>query len=158
MCIVIDLNTIAAVFNPTDHGHSEFGPVWTWVNSGQGYVLYGGTGYMDELGRARNYLALMGELRKAQRAFYVNDGAVDTQQTHIVARLPNCPDAHVIALLGASRCPLLCSKDKGAIQHAKDKKLYPDGAPQVKVYSGARNQQLLVTYSNYPRKKLKNIT
>jgi hypothetical protein len=58
----------------------------------------------------------------------------------------NCNDQHLIALLAAAHCSLICSIDKKSYPFIKDRTLYPSGCPKVRIYCSARNASLLIRY------------
>jgi hypothetical protein len=62
MCIVIDVNTLASVFNPETEKHEEFSPVKRWIEGGKGFVIYGGTKYKAELQKTFRYLRLIRQM------------------------------------------------------------------------------------------------
>ncbi len=70
MCIIIDTNTLASVFNQASLNHSNFKPVLDWIYSGNGKIVYGGTRYESEI---KNYLGIFNELNKMNRAIKVNN-------------------------------------------------------------------------------------
>lgn len=59
MCIVIDINTMAAVFNVNSEKHDEFKHVRAWIEKGHGVIVYGGSKFIKELTRASRYLSLI---------------------------------------------------------------------------------------------------
>jgi hypothetical protein len=146
MCIVIDTNTLGCVFDEQNREHHEFLPVRRWVTQGPGVVVFGGTAYVRELCKATNYLRIVLELKKAGRAVRIEDNAVDAQEEVIreSTSASKCDDPHVIALVGVSRCPVLCSRDKRSFSYVKDRTLYPVGSKPPGIYSGSRNARLLM--------------
>ncbi|AVJ56725.1 hypothetical protein C5610_10790 [Idiomarina sp. OT37-5b] len=145
MCIVIDVNALPSVFEATSKNHEEFKPVKDWILSGRGYMVLGGSGLKDELAKMRSYLKLIKRLKQKGHVVNIDDDQVDQQQK-VVARKTQgtgCDDQHLIALLGVSRCDLFCSSDARCYPFIKDSSLYPKNARNVKIYSGARNKELL---------------
>lgn len=145
MCIVIDINTLSMVFNSSNLRHPDFTAVRDYIDSRAGFVVYGGTKYKAELAEAGRYMRLLRQLRDAGKAITILDAAVDTIETRVCTLTQNtdCDDQHVIALLGAARCPLLCSVDNRSFPYVKDKSLYPKGSPSVRIYTSPRNKNLL---------------
>jgi hypothetical protein len=145
MCIVVDINTLSAVFSEDCDLHSEFCYVKNWINEGKGYVVFGGTKYKDELARTKKYLRLIRLLKDAGKAISISDAAVDTLEAEVISKTTGttCDDQHVIALLGASKCYLLCSLDSRSYAFVKQRTLYPPGMPKVKIYASSRNRVLL---------------
>lgn len=145
MCIVIDINTLAMVFNTDNARHKDFCHVKTWIEERDGFVVYGGTKYKAELAETGRYMRLLRQLRDAGQAISIRDEAVDKIEIGVrrKTRGTDCDDQHVIALLGASRCLLLCSIDARSFEFVKDRNLYPKGTKAVKIYTSARNKRLL---------------
>jgi len=145
MAIVIDVNCLARVFNASNVDHVKFAAVRTFIETGVGKVVYGGTKYKDELRKAGRYLAVILELRKAGRAIAIRDEAVD-KVTQVVAKAvvgTDCDDPHIIGLLAASNCALLCSVDKRSYGFIRDRKFYAKDNVRVKIYCSDRNAKLL---------------
>lgn len=142
MCIVIDTNTLADVFDIEAQNHSAFQPVNEWVLKGSGKVVFGGTKYAGEL---KKYLKLFGELRRANRAIYIEDSLVDAEEVLIRAQIqhPNFDDQHLVALLRVSQCRLICSLDIRAYPYFKHELFFQPAANRPKIYSGLRNRGLL---------------
>jgi hypothetical protein len=145
MTIVVDINVLPCVFNPSNQKHSEFFHVANWIKRGSGHLVFGGSKYKAELALMPRYLKLVRGLKDAGKAVSIDDLEVDKQETLVTNETKGtiCDDPHIIALLGVSRCPLLCSEDSRSFQFIKMRALYPKGSPRVRVYSGARNKNLL---------------
>jgi predicted nucleic acid-binding protein len=145
MCIVIDINVIAMVFQQDNARHSEFVAVKEWLDAKLGVVVYGGTKYKEELAKTIKHAKLLRLMRDGGRAITISDEAVDLIEKDVHAKTggTDCDDQHVIALLGAARCSLLCSIDNRSFPFVHDKLLYPKGAPRVKIYTSPRNKRLL---------------
>lgn len=146
MTIVVDVNTLSSVFNPKDTKYNDFSYVAQWIENNKGFLVYGGSKYKQELARMPRYLTLVTELRKRGKAIAILDAPVDIQEKFVqqATNGSDCDDPHIIALLGVSRCPLLCSRDTRSFQFIKNKTLFPKNAPSVRIYSGARNRDLLI--------------
>lgn len=144
--MVIDINALAPVFNCTCSRHEHFAPVKAWIDAGRGFIVFGGTRYKRELSAAYRYLLLVQQLRVAGKAVAIRDDVVDAAETVINGRTvgTDCDDQHIIALLGVSGCGLLCSDDCRSFKFIRDRTLFPKGARRVRIYSGLRNQRLLV--------------
>lgn len=145
MCIVIDINTLAMVFNESNSRHADFLSVKKWIDDRSGFVIYGGTKYKEELALTGRYMRLLRLMADAGQAILIRDEAVDEREIQVRKKIKGnkCDDQHIIALLGAARCPLLCSNDSRSFKFVKDRALYPKGAPIVLIYSSARNKVLL---------------
>jgi predicted nucleic acid-binding protein len=144
MAIVLDINVLSRVFDESNQEHSEFKPVKDWIESRKGVAVFGGSKYKEELSKTYKYLKLILELKKQNKAVAINDEKVDAWEGVVKSRAgEECDDAHVIALMGVSRCSLLCSFDRRSFFFVKDRHLYPDGASPPGIYSGRRNKDLL---------------
>ena len=156
MCIVIDTCALAYVFDPNNKKHHEFVHVENWISKGHGFLVFGGTRYKNELYEARRYLRLIIELKKAGKAVAIQDEIVDKEEERVrkLTDGTDCDDQHIIGLLSASRCPIVCSDDKRAFKYFKNKNLYPDGMKEAKIYSESRSKNVLKR--PIPRSLLKN--
>lgn len=145
MCIVIDINTLVPVFNEKSSLHVEFIPLRAWLSKRHGFVVFGGTTYINELKKTYRHLRLFRQMKDSGMAISVMDDLVDAQESVVKKKThgTDCDDPHIIALLGVSRCPLLCSHDARSFKYIRDKSLYPKGAPKVKIYTCKKNQKLL---------------
>ncbi len=138
MCIVIDTNTFASVFNAKSQDHDKFKPVLDWIIGGKGKIVYGGKKYKRELAQAHKYLNLFREFDKANKIALVDDDRVDQQQTELetVIEHRNFDDPHLIAIIIVSGCRLICSTDSRAHPFFKDERLYPKHVKRPRIYSG----------------------
>ena len=145
MCIVIDTNTFASVFDPSSEKHSEFKPVLEWIVFGNGKIVYGGSKYKQELREARKYLSFFLELSKARKTKEINDAEVDEKQKEIerIVNDKKFNDPQIVAIIVVSGCKLICSEDKSAYPFFKRKDLYPKHITRPKIYSKASNADLL---------------
>ena len=146
MSIVVDLNTFSMVFDSSNSKHTKFMPVKVWIDKGDGFLLFGGTKFLKELEQSYRHLRLVRSMRDAGQAIEINSNIVDKIEAHIVAATTGkrlCNDQHVMALLCAAGCDLLCSLDAESYPFVKDKTLYPPGAPKVRIYCSPRNSDLL---------------
>lgn len=145
MCVVIDINTLAHVFNPDTPRHTEFVHVGNWIQRGHGFLVFGGTKLKKELKKAFRYLRLIRQMKDSGKAIAIRDDLVDAEEIRIKDLTLNtdCDDQHIIALLGVSRCPLLCSEDARSYPYITKKEYYPKGMARVRIYSSSRNNSLL---------------
>jgi hypothetical protein len=135
MCVVIDANVIGKVFDPHSAEHARFKPIALWVTAGNGSVIYGGTKYMKELGGGR-YLSLFKELGTARRAVVVGTKDVDDRARELKELVPDAEfdDEHLVALVGISKCCLVCTDDLKFLPYLRRRDLYPDGVRVPHVY------------------------
>lgn len=149
MSIVVDTNTMGYVFSPQEGEDDDFGPVRKWLFKGKGRLVIGGSGYMGELRRVPSSLRVISELNKRRKVIRVENDDVDELERavrHIVP--PDCDDPHIIALIGVSRCPLVCTQDKRASSYLKNESLYPWKCFAPKIYSSRQNAEALLTDEN----------
>ena len=142
MCIVIDTNTLPAVFNADSINHADFLPVLEWIQNGNGKVVYGGTKYQNEL---KNYLRLFIELRNRGKGVYIDCDLVDAKATEISKVIvdPDFDDQHIVALLIISGCKLICSLDKRAHRYFKHSKFFSPARNRPKIYKNIHHRSLL---------------
>lgn len=144
MCIVIDTNTIARVFDDENKEHEEFKPVRDWIIHKKGMIVYGGTKYFEELSKMRQYLRLFSLLNAAGKAVVRDAEAVDKIQAEVEATLQDkdFDDPHIVAILKESACKLVCSDDKRAFPFFKHEAFFK-GKDKPRIYSSSRNKDLL---------------
>ncbi len=144
MCIVIDINTLSAVFKGSDAQHSEFSVVRKWILESNGKIVFGGTKYKSELSHLVQILKLINLLSSLNKVVKVNDENVDEEVIRLngLENHPDFDDAHILAILNVSECKLLCSKDKRSFQFIKNTKLRKSGL-KPKIYSSVANEDLL---------------
>lgn len=145
MSIVVDTNVFGVVFDSSSVDHSEFAPVRDWIEKRDGFLLFGGTTYKNELFQSHRRTRLVRLLKDAGSAIEISTAAVDRIESQVRSLVSgtSCNDPHIIALLAAASCSLLCSRDKESFPFIKDKRYYPKGAPRVRIYTGSRNRKLL---------------
>lgn len=143
MCIIIDTNTLANVFEDDAQRHHDFLPVREWVLFGRGKVIYGGSKYTRELNK---YLGLFNELRKKKRAIYIDDHLIDAEEIVVGHQIQhaNFDDQHLVALLRISGCKLICSLDERAYPYFRHEDFFGRAAKRPRIYNQYRNRDLLV--------------
>jgi len=144
MCIVIDTNTLASVFEIDSLNHLNFQPVYDWVRQGRGKVVYGGSKYAGEL--KGKYLKLFIELRNTNRAVHIDDHAVDMEEVWVSQQIQHndFDDQHLVALLRVSGCRLICSLDERAYSYIRHDLFFKPVANKPKIYNQYRGRTLLV--------------
>jgi predicted nucleic acid-binding protein len=147
MCIIIDTSAFAPVFVTTSELHVEFEPVLKWITTGKGKVVYGGTKYKGELQRAKKYLRIFNNLKRSGRTVEIDDQKVDHEQQLLESTLAHrdFDDAHLVAIIRASGCKLMCCEDERAHEFIKDGTLYPNPqyASPPKIYRNSSHSSLL---------------
>ena len=88
MCVVIDINTLAIIFDKENKKHGEFAPVKNWIDSKLGgTIIYGGNSYKKELQKTGKYLKILRLYREAGKVTLISDNIVDTHEGRIRATL-----------------------------------------------------------------------
>ena len=152
MCIVVDANVMGYVFSPSGD-EDDFGPVREWIFKRKGRLVIGGSGYMEELKRVPSSAKAISELNKCRKVVKVENGPVDELEAAVRRIVPaDCDDPHIIALIGVSRCPLVCTQDKRAFRYLRDRSLYPWDNFSPKIYSHRQNAAVLLTEENASKK------
>jgi len=139
MCLVIDANCFALVFSKTANG---FTPVRVWIYKGRGRMIYGGTKYNQELAAA-GMLPLLKELSTSRRAAHISNVTVDTIAAELKLKFParKFNDEHIVALVIASRCRVVCTHDRTAIDYLKRPDVFAGyaGVKRPKIFRGYKN-------------------
>jgi hypothetical protein len=157
MCIVVDMNTIAAVFDPANKAHNEFQPVEEWLRKGKGKFVYGGTTYNKELRKLVKYLPLVLELQRQSKTVKCSDTVVDAKEDLIKKDLlergilvtdKRYNDAHIVAIVSTSKVKLVSSLDKSSYRFLREAAYYSSPSDRPVIYSSKRNENLL-THPKY---------
>lgn len=145
MCIVIDTNSLASVFDQESQRHIEFRPVLDWIVYGHGKIVYGGTTYRRELARATKYFRLLIELKKASKIVEVDGTKVDETEQQLTRILSHSDfdDPHIVAIIIVSGCKLICSDDSRAYRFFRRTEFYPKHVQRPHIYSRELNKNLL---------------
>lgn len=139
MCLVIDANCFGLVFGSVK-GHENFIPVLNWIAEGNGRMIYGGTKYNVELSRAGWMLRIVAELTRSRRVIRIPNATIDPIAAALKVKFPEpeFDDEHIVALVIASRCCVVCTKDNPAISYLKRVDVFADwpGIERPKIYKG----------------------
>ena len=141
------MNVFASVFDPNSERHPEFKPVLNWILHNQGKIVYGGTKYKAELRKMTKYIKLLIELKNSGKVIEINDNIVDLEQMRIERMESNkdFDDPHIIAIICASGCRLICTNDNRSYRFLTNRKFYKKHQKRPKIYSSLRNKTLLTT-------------
>lgn len=144
MCIIVDTNTIARVFDEDNQEHEDFKPVRDWIINKKGKLVYGGTKYLEELGAMGQYLKLFQLLGRVNKTVIIDKETVDEYQAEAeeLIQHKDFDDPHLVAILQVSSCKLVCSIDKRAFPFLTHATFFK-GKKKPKIYSAARNKDLL---------------
>jgi len=145
MCIIIDVNTFTAVFNRLNSAHNNFKPVHDWIIYGKGKIVYGGAKYKAELKIFRKYMRFLKILKDVGKIVEVSDEDVNRHQLEIDLTLTNTRfnDSHLIAIIIASGCKLICSNNSRHFPYIRRREFYPNHIEPPRIYSSSRNRDLL---------------
>jgi len=137
MGIVVDTDALSLVFEESNSRHNEFNSVLEWIQRGQDRLVYGGSTYKAELEKARKFLGIISELRKARKAKELDTTNVDSQETRLRNTINNrhFDDHHIIAIVIVGRCKYVCSLDQTLHSHLQNKSLYPKHFRRPRIYS-----------------------
>ncbi len=118
MCIIVDINTLPAVFVATNSEHAQFKAVFDAIDNGIAPMTIGGTKYKNELAQMKSFTRYFAELGRAKKLVRANDQDVDALEAKIEADYsdPAFNDKHIVALTYSTRGKLVCTKDK-VLQH-----------------------------------------
>lgn len=144
MCIVIDTNTLASVFDKYSENHDVFKPVFEWIFNDKGKIVFGGSKYKSELKKSYRYLKLFGQLSKINKIVEINDYEIDCYQAILEEKIKHrdFDDPHLVSILHISKCKLICTNEKRAIPFILNKDFYDKGF-KPKIYSRKSNCNLL---------------
>lgn len=156
MPIIIDVNSIPAVFGPDSSDHSDFEPVKNWIENGRGKMVYGGTKYIQELMLMRRYLTVLSQLRTARKIVVLKNEKVDADCEQVCSICGDFNDPHLVAIARVSGCRLICSKDREAYPFLVQRSFYQGICETPKIYSGSQNRDLLYDRRNIPE-RLRNV-
>lgn len=143
MCLVIDTCAFPCVFNKHSSQHKRFLPIVEWLTSGNGKLIFGGTKYKKEL-RGSAFLKILIEFEKKGKIVRVDDAHVDELAKQLKVKVDDrdFDDEHIIALVLATKCCVVCTDDKRSIPFLKRKDLYPRGMRPPKIYRHAQHSAL----------------
>ncbi len=145
MCLIIDANCIARVFDANNDDHEDFKKVLEWITEGCGKMIYGGKTYKEELAKLTKFLPLLKELHTKRKLILLDDALVDQAEDCAKKKEDDkdFDDPHLVAIVVISRCQVVCSKDKRAYRFLKMKKFYPNKLKPPRIYSKRSNTNLL---------------
>ena len=106
--------------------------------------MFGGTKYRDELARTR-YLAFFLELGKARKTVVGPTQDVDQIQKRVEQQVADgdFDDAHLVAIVLATGCRLICTNDRRSHRFIKNSSLYSRPVKRPSIYSQRTHAHLL---------------
>lgn len=143
MCIIIDTCTFFAVFNVEDSHHQRYIPILDWILHRRGKIIIGGSKYRKEL-KGLKVQSILAEFERSGRLVKIDDNIVDSIAGYVRLKINDIKfdDEHLVALITASRCKVICTNDKRAHPYLKRRDLYPRGVRRPLIYQTARNAKL----------------
>lgn len=152
MGVVIDVNTLPAVFNKNNCDHHDYRPVLDWIVRDKAKLIIGGTKYFTELKKLESYLKHIGELGKLNKVYAEKDTIVDEKEKKIKDKIRHKKfnDHHFVSLIAATNCKVFCSMDKGAFKLMNNKDVKKFFTDKPKIYtniSHAPNKALLCDFN-----------
>lgn len=158
MCIVIDMNVLPIILNAKHNDHNKYIDVHKWVTRGKGFIVFGGTHYINELRALGSYLGIISELQRKGRTRRLIDELVDKEELRVARLLKGsgCDDCHLIAIIRTSGCRLICSNDKRADKYLKNPKYYLKRQKPPHIYRDKTHKHLLCDKNICDIKNLNN--
>jgi hypothetical protein len=144
MCLIVDANLAALVFNKPVN--ADFKPIIDWLTlpKKDGILVVGGhlAVELDRVATAKRFVRV---LQQAGRARIIPNDVTDEESRRVAGRCVS-NDSHVIALARISGARIVCSRD--ADLHADFTNPALISAPRGHVYQNARHQHLLRQYGH----------
>ena len=155
MAIIIDTNCFARVFCRNNKEHADFAPVLDWILCGNGFLVYGGTKYMNELKACKKYWHFLRLLRDAKKVYLCDCKRVDEMQARYEQMIddPDFDDPHLPAIVLVSKCRLICSRDFRSVPFVTSRDMYPKRFHLPHYYSSAKDAWMLTDANIDPRLK-----
>ena len=145
MCIVVDAPLLISLFKSSDPNHEKYKPVLHWLKNGSGKLVFGGTTYLQELSAVASILNVLKEFEKLHKVVRIATNLVDEHQAAVkeIAPEKNFDDPHLVAIVRASSCKLICVNDPRSHKYLRDVRFYESGKYRPSLYTRPRNHQLL---------------
>lgn len=145
MAIIIDTNTFADVFVRSSKDHKQFAPVLDWIINGKGLAVYGGKKYISELRKAHKFIKIFRFLKESGKIIEGNSTIIDKLEQEVIDKVKDkkFDDPHLAAIVIATKCMLICTKDTRSVIFVKRPDLYPKGIKIPAYYISSKNSNLL---------------
>lgn len=143
--VLLDTNCFSHVFNCNDKRFGEFKAVLQWLCYGPGYLVYGGSKYLDELKKAERYLKVFSLLHVYNKVHVYDSASIDSEQERITRLVDDerFDDPHLPAIVIVSKCQVICTGDDRCIPFLKRKDIYDGRVACPKFYTGENCSHLL---------------
>lgn len=145
MCIVVDPPTFIPMFKTSDPEHAVFWPVKNWIDNGPGKLVIGGTKYKAELSAVKSIIPFIAELERRGKVVRRPDADVDFEEKLVKQIEPalDFDDPHLAALVRLTGCKVICLRDVRAHRFLRRAKLYGSTKKRPKLYTRAKNANIL---------------
>lgn len=142
--VILDTNCFSHVFNKKDARWEEFSDFFDWLIYRNGYLVYGGSHYMEELGKTR-FLRIFNLLRLSNKVRLCDSLSIDREEARIKSLVPDedFDDPHLPAIVIVSRCEVICTLDSRSFRYLKRRDIYPTDIKRPRFYTGKRCNGLL---------------
>lgn len=145
MCIVIDPPTLISLFKTNDPDHRKFVPLKSWIISGNGKMISGGSKFKQELLKIASILSYVQNIERAGRLVKIADESVDREAVRLkrIERSTDFDDEHLVALVSCSGSKLVATKDRRCHCYLRDSRFYGSPSHRPKIYSSGSHSNLL---------------
>jgi len=137
------------VFNTKAKGHDRFAPIYSWIESKHGRIIFGGTKYAKELRPMTTFLRLFAEYARRGKVVRLKDSAVDAFAAKAKAKVNRKAfnDEHLVGIVAASQSRIICTDDLEAIPFLTRRDLYKAPTKPPKIYSKKAHGHLCASKS-----------
>jgi hypothetical protein len=140
MCVIVDTNVMHAFFRQS--ATNDFTPVYDWVDTGKGRIVYGGSTQEREIARIKYALRQMVNWSRAGKARRLPRPEVDSAAMQLdSSHSCRSNDSHCIALARLSGARLICTRDGLLSSDFKNPALI--SSPRGRVFREPRHRHLL---------------
>ena len=159
MCVIIDMNTLPAVFNSSDKKHAQFVPLLNHVNSRKSKITIGGSSYSAEIEKMPGLTKILAEMRRSKKLVIADSSKVDLLERQIavkypLAKFPDFNDKHIVALAAVTNAKVVCTIDKPLQKYLKQKTFYDKSSLRPKIYNEKTRASVLPNGQFKPTCKL----
>jgi hypothetical protein len=142
MCLIIDADSVAAVF--ADKTPKNFVPIIEWLTAKNGMLVIGGklSEEIDKVDKAKRFVRA---LSQAGHAKLISSALINKDAEEVRTQCKS-NDNHVIALARISGARLLCSHDKELHKDFRNVSIVPE--PRGHIYQTAKHKDLLRLYGH----------
>lgn len=145
MCIIVDPPLFISIFKEGDPDYKNYSGLRAWITSGPGKFVMGGSLYKKELSKLESVLHLVSNYERSGKVVSISDSKVD-KEVGAVRRLIDSrdfDDPHLSALVRASLCRIIATRDKRSHKYLTKSDLYSKPCSKPKIYGGNRNNSVL---------------